>query len=250
LIARLKDPINHQFLMKSEIIEELRKNAEFALFILAAHSGNVIKLLQLSIKYKILKVNNKFMRPTVTQDNRKMEEQLMRDVKKSAGITKNMSISLELVVKGPSYYMIVTGSDHRAFLKVEKALKHIQEASMAIRRFKIREKSYHIQNSTLIIPEFSNGPHTGVTFSIFAGENFHPQHASSVRAVLDIRTSYPNANWKTTEYARYEKKFMQQIEEYQKARCKLEKFRGTDKWRLFGAMSKLIADLRIMMLTN
>lgn len=241
-IAQRKDPINNQILIKSEIIEEVRKNAEFALFILAAHNGNVVKLLQLSIKYKILKVNQRFMRTPTTQDNRgkSMEEQLLRDVKKSAGIAKNMSLNIELIVKGPSYYMVVTGSDHRGFLNVEKALKKIQDTSMAIRKFRKREKSYHIQNSTLIIPEFSSGPRTGVTFSIFTGENFHPQHGSHVRAVLDIRTgnlNMRNTNWKITEYSRYEKKFMQQIGDYQKSRSKLEKFKGTDKWRLFGEMS-------------
>lgn len=235
-ISSRKDPISKETIVRAELLEDLRKNAEFALFILAAHNGEVQKLFQYSTKYRMLKINNKFKKPS--EASRDFESQLKKDILKKSGLKKSLSLSLKFVVKGNSYYLEITGNDHREFVKIEDALKLIQEKSFAIRKFRKRDKSYHIKNSTLVIPEFSNGPHTDVTFSIFQGENFHPQHSNCVRAVLDIRTVHLNNQWSNTEYKRYETRFMAQIQEYKKSRGQLHKFKGTDQWRLYGEMSE------------
>lgn len=235
-ISSRKDPISDDLLVRSELLEDLRKNAGFALFILAAHNGDIRKLFQYSTKYRMLKINNKFKKPS--DANRDFENQLMKDVLKKSGLKASLSLSLKLVVKGNSYYLEIMGNDHRDFLKIENALKLIQEKSFSIRKFRTREKSYHIKNSTIIIPEFSHGTDTELTFSIFQGENYHPQHSHCVRAVLDIRVESLNNQWMSTEYTRYESKFLTQIAEYKKSRSQLQIFKGTDKWRFYGEMSK------------
>lgn len=238
-IVSMINPLSSRNLITSVKLEDFRQCCEFACFTIVEHLGDVLKLLKLPTKTRKVKIDRKFLRPEMAYVNKKQEKQLILNVRSQAVLEEHQSVNLEIVIKGQFYFMLITSSDHDTIMRIKKAFEIVQEIEITKRGTKYIKLSNYIENASVIIPEFSFGPQTRVSFLPFTGKHIQHHHAGITTAVINVQKSNLNVDWKITEYAKYAEKFSQQIGEYQKLISEDEiKVRQTDRWRFYGKMSE------------
>lgn len=232
-IASKVDPLSIEPLIKSELIKDLRKLAEVAVYILAVHNGEIVKLFQFSSSKRLFRIDKRLMNPeTVTEGNKR---QVLKELKAKSKIKEDQEdVLLELIERNGTFYLEVSGN-HKRFKQVENALNkmHSRVVSVHLNRMS-KQKCYHIRDSTILIPECGNGLSTQVTFATYQNNDYsHAHHVGKWKSVLDLRNSVPNQNWRVTERQRYETQFMKQIQLF---RQKQHLAKRDSKARFFGEL--------------
>ena len=226
------DPWTNEPLIRSGLIDELRKNAEIAVYILAVHDGDINKLFQFCTKNRLFRIDKRYLNPNSVTEGKK--QHCLNEIKTKCNPRKCRDLTFELVDRNGVFYLEVTG-DHKYFQDVERGLNKIHNKIISSRISGFRCHTFHIKDSTMILPEHGSGPSTEVSFSTYQGENFMAQHTSIWKSVLTFRNNHKNLNWQTTEYQRYEKQFLKQMKLY-KENQKMA-VRGSRTWRFFSDMS-------------
>ena len=226
------DPWTNEPLIRSGLIDELRKNAEIAVYILAVHDGDINKLFQFCTKNRLFRIDKRYLKPNSVTEGKK--QHCLNEIKTKCNPRKCRDLTFELVDRNGVFYLEVTG-DHKYFQDVERGLNKIHNKIISSRISGFHCHTFHIKDSTMILPEHGSGPSTEVSFSTYQGENFMAQHTSIWKSVLTFRNNHKNLNWQTTEYQRYEKQFLKQMKLY-KENQKMA-VRGSRTWRFFSDMS-------------
>lgn len=230
-IVNTTDPLSNESLIKKELIVELHKNAEIALCILAVHDGDIQKLFQFCTKTRLFRIDKRFMNPAKISDGQK--NSCFKEIKAKCNPKKNLDLMLELIERNGFFYLEASG-ERRHFSTVESGLNKIHARMFSIRMSGFRKiYSNHVVKSTLILAEFSRGPSTEVSFESFQGESFNVQHTGLLLFDLKFRNSDKNLSWRLTEYQRYHKRFMEQLEMY---RTKQREYKNSN-CRFFGELS-------------
>lgn len=212
-IASLREPITEEVLIKDQLIEELRKNAEIALYILAVHDGDILKLFQFCSKKRLFKIDKRYMNPrTICKDD---ITQCFKELKMKCNPTKNPELELELLERNGVFFLEVVGN-FRLFPDVEIALTKIHSKIVSARASGLKNRVFHIANSTMVIPEFSQGIYgTEVSFASYQSEYHQPQHAGMWKSVMTFRNQ-KNNEWRISEYQRYSTQFLEQLQLFAK----------------------------------
>lgn len=201
LTASRVDPITGENLIDSDAVEDLRQSAEYALFVLSAHDGDINRMLQYSTRHRVYWISTDLLNEK--NSTPKLKEQILRDIRKKSFIDE--SSQLTLISKSENYLLDVSSKHHREFLKIQDVLDAMQKRL----NYSNREIS-KVTNSMILIPEYSYGDSTDMNFTEFEGINYHPNHANSVRSKAETQNDMLNLDWMSTEYDRYKEKFMSQ----------------------------------------
>lgn len=237
-IVSKTDPVSGEPLIKTGLIDELCKNAQVAIYVLAVHEGGVQKLFNFCAKQRLFKIDKRYMNPATISDDH--QTRCLREIEAECNLSKSEGLFLQLLVRNGVFYIEVTG-DQKFFANVEKGLNKIHSRMLSVRFSRNRKQAYHMKNATLIIGEFGNGLTTEVSFSFYRNEHFMPQHTGMLKSVLMFRNWEKNLNWRTMEYQRYEKQFISQLQSFNSKQQ--HPLRGTRIWRFFG---KIIASLTVL----
>lgn len=229
-ISYMKDPISGENLIKSDLIEELCKLAEVAIYILAVHEGNVQKLFQFTTKSRLFRIDKRFMNPLEISDANK--KHCMQEILRKCNPQKCENLQFELLKRNGLFYLEVSG-DHKYFPMVERGISKIHNRIHCARISNLRKiNTYHIKDSTIVMPEFGWGKNTKVSFSPYGGDNYHAQHTGMAKSILTTRNNEKNLNWRVSEYQRYFEAFMRQINSFKQKKfnigtgSKLSRFVG------------------------
>lgn len=227
------DPMNSEPLIKSELFGNLRKLAEIALYILAVHDGEVVKLFQYSSSKRLFRIDKRLLNPD--KENEQNKKQTLSELKKKAKIKAGNDVQIELIERNGTFYLEVSG-DHKRFKAVENALNQMHNKIISVQLSHLnKQKCYHVRNSTMLIAELGYGLTTEVTFATYQSSDFsHAQHTGKWKSVLDLRSSTPNLNWRVTERQRYVSLFMQQIRLFRQKQNFAQ--RDSKAWRFFGEL--------------
>lgn len=229
-IVAKTDPWTDEPLIKSSLIDELRKNAEIAVYILSVHDGDINKLFQFCTKNRLFRIDKRYMNPSSITEGR--TRQCLKEIKAKCNPKKKQNLTFNIEDRNGVFYLEVIG-DHKDFPNVERALNKIFNKIISSRISRLRrQNTYHIKNSTLIVPEFGRGPVTEVSFSTYQGENFMAQHTGIWKSVLTFRSNQKNYFWRSQEYQRYETRFLQQTQLFKQK--KQVKEPGSRSSRFFG----------------
>lgn len=229
-IALKTDPLNGEPLIKSGLIDELCKNAQVAIYVLAAQEGDIEKLFDFCAKQRLFKIDKRYMNPATISDDH--QDRCFQEIEAQCNPSRSQGLFLKLLVRNGVFYLEATG-DHTFFADVEKGLNKIHCRILSL-RFCRSKQIYHIKDSTMIIGEFGNGLSTEVSFSFYRDEFYMPQHTGKLKSVLVFRNREKNLNWCRTEYLRYEKQFISQLQLFNSKRGLAVK--GTRVWRFFGKL--------------
>jgi hypothetical protein len=233
-ITNRVDPTNGEVLIKSGLVEKLCKHAEIAVYILAVHDGDIQKLFEFSTKQRLFRIHKQYMNPSMITEERK--NQCIKEIQAKCNPSKCKELQLGLLERNGVFYLEVTG-DHKHFQVVQQEINKIHSRVLSLRFGGLRgEKTYHIANSTIIIPEYGRGGSTEVSFSMYDGTEFQTQHYGMGKSVLEFCNSFQNLSWRASEYERYKQRFISQLEMF-RSKQKLA-VKGTRLWRFFGELCK------------
>lgn len=211
-----EDPLTGDPLIKSDLIDDLRSNAEHAVMILAAHDGDVLKLFQFCTKKRIFRLDRRYIDANASEERKR---QCLKEIITVCNPTKCQQLLFELVARNGFFYVEVIG-EFDYMPNVEKGINSINTKviSSRSRAGTLRHNTFHVMNSTLIIPEFGNGHSTELSFSTYNGELYTAGHTGFWKSRLTCRNAHPNLNWRSTEYQRYEIQFLKQYHLFQEKR--------------------------------
>lgn len=233
-IASKKDPLSGEPLIKSDLIEELNKNAEIALYILNIHEGDIMKLFQFCTKKRVYRILKKYMNPRSSSEAQVKVN--LREIKKKCNPKKYQDLTFDLLVRNGQFFLEVTG-DHKYFFFVEQGLNRIHSKIISARVYGHRRlNAYHIVNGTIIIPEYSLGIDTELAFAAYEKTHYQAQHTGLMKSVMKIRNVSLNDAWRELEYKRFSVRFSKQKELFESKRRNSRK--GSRVWRFFGEMCK------------
>lgn len=232
-VASKVDPLDGKPLIKSDLIDDLQKRAEIAIYILAIHDGDVKKLFQFCTKKRLFRIHKRYMNPDESSEG--LQASNMNEIRAKCNPKKH-PVEFELLTRNGLFYLEVT-CDHKYFADVERGLSKIHNKIISARISGLRRlNAYHIINATIIIPEFGNGSQSEVSFGPYQQEDYHPAHTGVSKSVLKLRNFSQNQNWRSTEYERYSSRFLSQLQLF-KAKQGM-KHKGARVWRFFGEMGK------------
>lgn len=211
------DPLTGDPLIKSDSINDLRTNAEHALILLAVHDGDVRKLFQFCTKRRLFRLDRRYLDPKNASAERK--RQSLNEIKAICNSKKNHQLLFELVERNGLFYVEVIG-DYKYLPGIEKGINsiHNKVVNTRVRDGMLKYSTYHVANSTVIIPELGNGPSTELSFSTYDGDLYTARHTGFWKSRLTFRGAHPNLNWRTTEYQRFEIQFLKQMHLFQEKR--------------------------------
>lgn len=170
-LASRVDPVNFEKLIESDSIKDLARHAEIAIYILAVYGGNVDKLFEFCTNKRIFRLHKLFMDPGST--TKEVCKQTLKHIKIKCESGKRGHLEFVLLERNGVYYLEVTGDDHKHFQHVEREINKIQNNVLSVRFNGVKtDKSYHIAEATMIIPECGVGESTEVSFSMYEGGNF------------------------------------------------------------------------------
>ena len=231
-VATKRDPVNDEPLIQSDLIEELQKHAEIAMYILAVHDGDVQKLFEFVSKKRLFRIDKRYMDPsTITSEQKKMA---MKELKVKCNVNDDPHLVIELLERNGVFFLEVTGS-YKSFPTVEKGLNKIHSRIFTLRMLTKKQHAYHVKNSTMILPEFGQGLATKVSFATFESDQFQAHHAGLWKSVLSFHKNVKNDLWRSTEQRRYEDLFMKQMELFRSKQHLAQK--GGRTWRFFGKLN-------------
>lgn len=230
-IASKTDPHNNEPLIKKDLISELSKSAEIAIFILSAHGGNVQKLFQFCSKKRLFRIDKRYMNPKTVSEREK--KQCFKEIQSKCNPKKNKQLVFTMKERNGTFYLEVEG-DHKCFPDVEQGLNKIQSRILCVRKGKWQTKAYHVIHATIIILEFGYGLNTEVKFSFYDSDKFMPQHTGKLKSTLIVRNVQKNLDWSLHEFKRYEKRFMDQLNMFETKQRQHRK--DSRHYRFFGAM--------------
>lgn len=204
------DPLTGDPLIKSDFIDELCTHAEHALILLAVHEGDIRKLFQFCTKKRLFRLDKRYIDPKNASEGRKT--QCLKEIKMMCRKRNDNNLLFELLERNGIFYVEVNG-DHKDMLNVERAILNIHNrvVNTLIRGGTLRYNTFHVANSTFIIPEYAHGPSTEVSFVTYEGKLFTARHSGMWKSRLVTRNGDPNHDWRQTEYSRYETQFLNQI---------------------------------------
>lgn len=226
------DPLTEDPLIKSDLIDDLRTNAEHAVMLLAVHDGDVRKLFQFCTKRRLLRLDRRYLDPKNASEERK--ELCLREIKANCNSTKGRQLLFELLERNGLFYVEVIG-DYMP--DIEKGINRIHNKviNARSRAGTLRYNTYHVTNSTIFIPELGDGPSTELSFSTYNGDQYSARHTGYWKSRLTIRNGHANSDWRTTEFQRYEIQFLKQMHLFQEKRQHMN-VRKTNIQRFFSDM--------------
>lgn len=230
-IVEKKDPFSEEALIKSDLVKELRKNAEIALYYLAVYDGNVQKLFQLCSKKRLYRIDKRYMNPVSHSiDQRK---QCFKEIEMKCNPTRSKELKLMLVDRNGVFFLEAIG-DHKLFSYVEHGLNLIHKRIHSV-RIKSLNRTYHVKNGTIILPEFGFGKATEVSFAPYTSDIYIPIHTGIYKSILIVRNNIRNDKWIHEDALRYQKRFQDQMRLYHQQKSKRSK-KGQITWRFFGEL--------------
>lgn len=238
LISTKTDPLSGEPLIKSGLIDELRKSAEVAMYILAVEEGDIRKLFQFCSKKRLFRIHKLYMDPNSSEG---LIKQNMIEIEAKCNPKKNRYLTFKLLPRNGLFYLEVTG-ENKLFADVERGLTRITQRILNSRVKSFRNKNvYHVVNGTMIIQELGCGIQQQVAFAMYQNEQYQPQHTGMMKSVLKLRGTQQNVNWRSTEGQRFEARFIRQLQMFKSKQRMLRK--GQRVWRFFGDMCKLSQSL-------
>lgn len=237
-LLAIVDPLSGDPLIKSDMLDELRMHSEHAKMLLAVHDGDIRKLFQFCTKRRIFRLDRRYIDPKIVAEERK--QQCLKEIKASCNSTKYPNLLLELVERNGLFYVEVIG-DYIHLSEVEKGINRIHNKVLSTRygESKIRHNTFYVSNSSIIIPEFANGLWSEVSFTTYNGDLYTARHTGFWMSRLMYRGAYPNLNWRTTEYQRYEILFLKQIRLFREKREI-----NVGKWKIRRFFSDMLCNIR------
>ncbi|CRL04360.1 CLUMA_CG017453, isoform A [Clunio marinus] len=232
IVGNMKDPFNGEPLIRRDLFDELNKNANIALYILALHDGDIRKMFEFSTKKRLFKIHKQYLDPTTATEL--LKEQALNHIRANCNPNNCQHLTFELLNRSGCFYLEVFG-EHNHLGVVENFLKKIHKNFLGYSYRKlIRNKAHHIKSATMLIPEYNHGILTQFTFAPIQTPHFMPKHTGNLLLALVMRDREKNLKWEEEEYQRYCNRFLHQLEIYESKKRNAK--RGTNAWRFLGEL--------------